>query len=91
MPSRILILEGLPIVPSTKHQKLSNVIRKLIESFGTVAENGFLMPQDDAGVSRGFAFVQLSTEAEAAQAIKLGDGYKLDTAHTFRVRAYQPP
>ena len=91
MTSRIVVLEGLPIVPSTKHQKLSNVIRKLVESFGTIAENGFMMPQDAAGTSRGFAYVQLSTEAEAAQAIRLGNGYRLDTSHTFRVRAYQAP
>ena len=47
-----IIVDGLPVVPSEKHEKLSNVIRKFFTQFGTIVELD--MPKDPAkGASQG--------------------------------------
>ena len=40
-------------------------------------------------LSRSFAFIEFSSDAEAAAAIQKADGYKLDKAHTFVVNSYE--
>jgi len=86
---QVIIVDGLPIVPKEKYDKLVNVIRKFFSQVGTIADNGLEMPQDDAGTSKGFAFIEFSTEAEASAAISKANGYKLDKSHTFQVNSYE--
>jgi len=82
-----IIVDGLPVVPSEKHEKLSNVIRKFFTQFGTIVELD--MPKDPAkGASQGFAFIHFSQESEAVSAIAKANGYKLDKSHTFVVTSF---
>ena len=84
-----IIVDGLPVVESTKRDKLLNVVRKFFSQVGTIIENGLEMPFDDAGKSLGFAFIEFSSEAEANAAIQKANGYKLDKAHTFVVNSFE--
>ena len=78
-----IIVDGLPIVPGEKREKLLNVIRKFFSQVGTIIEGGLEMPANEAGSSLGFAFIEFSSEAEAATAVQKANGYKLDKSHTF--------
>jgi len=85
-----IIVDGLPIVPSEKKDKLLNVVRKFYSQFGTILENGLEMPFDDKGAnSLGFAFIEYSSEAEASLAIQKANGYKLDRSHIFVVNSFE--
>jgi RNA recognition motif-containing protein len=52
-------------------------LRTLFTQAGTVATVD-LIKDRDSGRSKGFAFVQMGSQAEAEQAIKLFNGYELD-------------
>ena len=52
-------------------------LRTLFTQAGTV-ESVDVIKDRDTGRSKGFAFVQMSSQAEAEQAIKLFNGYELD-------------
>lgn len=52
-------------------------LRELFGQFGTVAEAKVVMDRE-TGRPRGFAFVEMSTDAEAAQAIDQLSGRELD-------------
>ena len=41
-----IIVDGLPIVPKEKHEKLLNVLRKFFTQVGTIKEGGLDMPSD---------------------------------------------
>ena len=46
------------------------------------------MPVDDATKNtKGYAFIEFSSAAEAAAAQEQTDGYKLDKQHVFKARA----
>jgi len=62
-------------------------IRSLFEPLGTVCKFK-LMTDRDSGLSRGFAFVEM-TEVEAGPAIAALDGRILD-GHTIQVREGRP-
>lgn len=52
-------------------------LRSLFSGAGTV-NSVALIKDRDTGRSKGFAFVEMSSQSEAEQAIKLFDGYSLD-------------
>jgi len=52
-------------------------LRSLFERAGTV-KSVTIITDRDSGRSKGFAFVEMSTQAEAEEAIKLLDGYNLN-------------
>ena len=87
---RAIIVDGLPVVPAEKHEKLSTVVRKFFSQVGTIVEGGLEMPKDPkSGQSLGFAFIMFSQDSEAQAAIVKANGYKLDKAHTFIVNAFE--
>lgn len=59
-------------------------LRALFEPFGEV-KRVLLLADPDTGVSRGFAFVEMASEAEAAQAITVLNGKELHGRY-LRVR-----
>lgn len=84
-----IIVDGLPVVPQEKLEKLTNVIRKFFVQMGTIIEGGLDMPMDPAtNKSMGFAFIEFSQASEAATAIEKANGYRLDRSHTFAVNAF---
>lgn len=52
-------------------------LRSLFGQAGTV-EEAVVMTERDTGRSRGFGFVEMSTDAEAEQAVRMFDGHTMD-------------
>ncbi len=52
-------------------------LRSLFSQAGTV-ESAQVMSERDTGRSRGFGFVEMATDAEAENAIRIFDGYTMD-------------
>ena len=84
-----IIVDGLPIVPAEKRDKLVNVVRKFFSQVGTIIEGGLEMPVGKDGSSMGFAFIEFSSDSEATAAISKANGYKLDKSHTFVVNSFE--
>mmetsp|Transcript_18275 Transcript_18275/g.61120 ORF Transcript_18275/g.61120 Transcript_18275/m.61120 type:complete len:686 (-) Transcript_18275:133-2190(-) len=84
-----LVVDGLPIVPKDKLEKLQKVLEKLYSQLGTIAEDGIMIPMDEnTQMSKGFAFVEYQTKAQADVALAKTNGYKLDKNHTFVVTSF---
>ena len=89
--SNVIVIDGLPKVPTTKVEKLTKVVRKIVSQFGKVdwEHNVFHMPMaSDGKKTMGFAFCEFATPQEAKKARVNLQGWKLDKKHTFRVNAY---
>lgn len=52
-------------------------LRSLFSQAGTV-ESAQVMSERDTGRSRGFGFVEMATDSEAENAIRMFDGYTMD-------------
>jgi len=84
-----IVVDGLPVVPKEKHEKLLNVLRKFFTQVGTIIEGGLEMPFGDNGSSLGFAFIEFASESQAADACQKANGYKLDKSHTFITNSFE--
>lgn len=54
-------MDNLPVVASEKYDKLEGVIRKIFGQIGVITQNGLLMPKDESGKTKGYAFIEYST------------------------------
>ena len=63
-------------------------LRTLFAKAGTVASVAVIKDRD-SGTSKGFGFVQMTTRAEAENAIKLLDNYQLGE-HSLKVNLARP-
>ncbi len=52
-------------------------LRSLFSQAGTV-EEATVMSERDTGRSRGFGFVEMATDADAENAVRMFDGYTMD-------------
>eukprot|EP01089_Gocevia_fonbrunei_P016729 TRINITY_DN5256_c0_g1_i1.p1 TRINITY_DN5256_c0_g1~~TRINITY_DN5256_c0_g1_i1.p1 ORF type:complete len:674 (+),score=165.09 TRINITY_DN5256_c0_g1_i1:136-2157(+) len=86
--SKVIVVDNLPIIPESKHDKLLSVIRKIYTQIGPVVDP-IVMPKDDKGNTLGFAIIEFQTKQAAETAIKQTEGYKLDKQHIFRVNSYE--
>jgi cold-inducible RNA-binding protein len=64
-------------VGNLSYNTTDNDLRTLFAQAGTVTSVD-LIKDRDTGMSKGFGFIQMSTQAEAEQAIKMFNGYDLD-------------
>jgi RNA recognition motif-containing protein len=64
-------------VGNLSYNTTDNDLRTLFAQAGTVSTVD-LIKDRDTGMSKGFAFVQMGSQQEAEQAIKLFNGYELD-------------
>ena len=80
----IIIVDGLPVVPPEKYDKLHALIKKISNSFGCVTQR-FELPKDEKDFTTGFAFVEYQSKAEAERAITKMHGQSLDKKHVFAV------
>ena len=86
----VVVISNLPIVTSEKEEKLINVIKKIFKGIGTINEGGVWMPKDEAsGKSKGYLFMEFQTPAMAANAVKSGDGHRLDKSHVLAVNFFE--
>lgn len=80
-----VVVDGCPVIPQSKIGALTKVLRKLFSNVGTIKEDGFFMPVDDSGKTKGFAFVEYETPQEAQAAVATYHNKKLDQKHTLLV------
>jgi cold-inducible RNA-binding protein len=64
-------------VGNLSYNTTDNDLRTLFAQAGTVTTVD-LIKDRDTGMSKGFAFVQMGSQQEAEQAIKMFNGYELD-------------
>jgi translation initiation factor 3 subunit B len=57
----VIIVDNLPVVAFEKYEKLEGVIRKIFGQIGVITTNGLLMPRDESGKTKGYAFIEYST------------------------------
>lgn len=84
----VIVVDNLPVVASEKYEKLEGVIRKIFGQIGVITQNGLMMPRDESGKTKGYAFIEYSTPQEAQTAREQTNGYKLDRSHVFVVNMF---
>ncbi|OMJ17819.1 Eukaryotic translation initiation factor 3 subunit B [Smittium culicis] len=87
----VVLIDNLPIVDEKKESKLVALIKKITKKLGEIKEDGIHMPKesvDGNSVSKGYAFVEFSTAAQAADVIRELNGYKLDKTHILNVNSF---
>ncbi|KAK8091480.1 eukaryotic translation initiation factor eIF2A-domain-containing protein [Apiospora hydei] len=65
-----VVIDGLPEVTEEQKPKLVKFLLKKLKSVGNTKEESIFMPMGDDGKSMRFAFVEYSTAAEAAAAVR---------------------
>lgn len=91
-----IIITNIPKVVEAKVERLTKVLMKIFVRIGTLATDedsdyqGLFMPFDaDTGLTRGFAFVEFDTAAEARKAVEVLTDYKFDKNHVLHVTPYE--
>ncbi|KAH8645514.1 eukaryotic translation initiation factor eIF2A-domain-containing protein [Xylariales sp. PMI_506] len=80
-----VVIDGLPEVTEEQKPKLVKFLLKKLLSVGKTKEENIYMPLGENGKSLRFAFVEYSSPAEAAAAVRQLDQVPLDKKHTMRV------
>ncbi|KAJ4291411.1 Translation initiation factor 3 subunit b [Collariella sp. IMI 366227] len=80
-----VVVDGLPTVTEEQKPKLVKFLLKKLNSVGRTREDLIYMPMGEDGKSLSFAFVEYSSAAEAAAAVRQLDSVPLDKRHTLRV------
>ncbi|SPQ24888.1 7ed1e325-e197-4fce-b218-bb767034f08e [Thermothielavioides terrestris] len=80
-----VVIDGLPKVNEERKPKLIKFLLKKLNTVGRTREDLIYMPMGDDGNSLQFAFVEYSSPAEAAAAVRQLDYTVLDKSHTMRV------
>ncbi|RYO83032.1 hypothetical protein DL764_009519 [Monosporascus ibericus] len=80
-----VVIDGLPQVTEEQKPKLVKFLLKKLNGVGRTREDLIYMPMGDDGKSLRFAFVEYSSPAEAAAAVRQLDMVPLDKKHTLRV------
>ncbi|KAK7696970.1 Translation initiation factor 3 subunit b [Diaporthe eres] len=80
-----VVIDGLPVVNEAQKPKLVKFLLKKLNSVGKTREDQIYMPIGESGNSERFAFVEYSSAAEAAAAVRQLDQVPLDKKHTLRV------
>eukprot|EP00598_Pedospumella_elongata_P000736 CAMPEP_0184967208 /NCGR_PEP_ID=MMETSP1098-20130426/659_1 /TAXON_ID=89044 /ORGANISM="Spumella elongata, Strain CCAP 955/1" /LENGTH=770 /DNA_ID=CAMNT_0027488627 /DNA_START=35 /DNA_END=2347 /DNA_ORIENTATION=+ len=87
--STSIIVDNIPAVGAEKVPKLLSVLLKVYAVNNKVTESDIYMPfNEDTKTTYGFAFIKFSTAEEAAQAVKLTQGFAIDKKHIFKVSLY---
>ena len=81
-------MESKLYVGNLSYSTNEDMLRELFAQAGTVVEVT-LIKDRDSGRSKGFAFVEMSNQSEAEQAIKIFNGYSLDNRE-LRVSVARP-
>jgi RNA recognition motif-containing protein len=75
-------------VGNLSYNTTEDQLRELFAQAGTVASVA-LIKDRDTGYSKGFAFVEMSSQAEAAKAIQMFNGHSMD-GRDLKVNAARP-
>ena len=82
----VIVVDGVPVVGGERVEKLKNVIRKIYGKFGKLVNEHY--PTEEGGNTKGFIFLEFTNHANAMEAVKSTNNYKLDKQHTFIVNMF---
>ena len=82
----VIVVDGVPVVAGERVEKLKNVIRKIYSKFGRLVNEHY--PVTPEGSTKGYIFLEFSNHANAVEAVKSTNNYKLDKQHTFIVNLF---
>ena len=82
----VIVVDGVPVVAGERVEKLKNVIRKIYSKFGKLVNEHYPCTED--GSTKGYIFLEFSSHANAVEAVKSTNNYKLDKMHTFVVNLF---
>ncbi|CAB3991027.1 Eukaryotic translation initiation factor 3 subunit B [Paramuricea clavata] len=81
----LIVVDNVPVVGQDRLDKLKNVIKKVFSKFGKIVNEFY--PEEN-GKTKGYIFIEYANEKDAAQAVKIANGYKLDKHHIFIVNPF---
>ena len=86
----VVVVIGIPVIPSSKVAKLNKLLLKIFKQFGkTLTDKNMFMPfQKDKDKSLGSVYIEYDTVAEAKKCVANAQNYRLDKKHTFKIHMY---
>ncbi|KAJ2770203.1 Translation initiation factor 3 subunit b [Coemansia nantahalensis] len=88
----VVVLDNLPVVDTGKVDKLIKTLTsKVFKKAGKVKENGFHMPMGEGArgsESKGYAFVEFETAAQAQAVIRAANGHQFGASHVLRANPF---
>ncbi|UYV80643.1 EIF3B [Cordylochernes scorpioides] len=81
-----IVVDGVPKVRPDRVSKLQNILKRLLDTYGTVVK--YDMPVDENGLTKGFVVARYEKEESAMAALKGLNGHRLDKQHKFIVFPY---
>jgi len=82
----VIVIDNVPVVGGDRVDKLKNVVRKIYSKFGKLMNEHY--PLDDEQKTKGYIFLEFNNHANALEAVKQTNNYKLDKQHTFQVNLF---
>lgn len=82
----VIVVDNIPKVEPARQEKLENVVKKLFIACGEIAN--FYYPKEANGYTKGYCFVEYKTAAQADEAVKTYNNYRLDKTHTLLVNVF---
>ena len=83
------MVDGLPVVPPEKTEKLLGIVRKVFGQVGDMRDGSPYMPMsEDGSTSLGICFIEYDSPGMAQRAINDLNGFGLDKKHIFRVNPF---
>jgi translation initiation factor 3 subunit B len=87
--STAIIVDGLPVVPEAKVEKLSGVLFKIYDQLSSnFSRDDIFMPLGPEGTTLGFCFIQFSTAEEATNARIRTQGAELGKSNKLNISPY---
>ena len=81
--SNIIIVDNIPKVDPTKHEKLKLAVSRVFSGFGECRNQYY--PLDEERTTKGYAFFEFDNEQSAQDAVRHGNGHRFDKNHKFAV------
>ena len=82
----VVVVIGIPVIPSSKKGKLFKLLLKIFKQFGNITEKNMFMPfRTDKDQSLGSVFIEYATVLEARKTLANANNYRLDKKHTFKI------
>ena len=82
----VVVVDNIPKVGPARQEKLHTVIEKLFSTIGVINKKYY--PVDEEGNTKGYAYLEYSSPANAEEAVKALNNHRLDKSHTFLVNLF---
>lgn len=87
--SNVIVVDGIPIAPESKLERLVARTQKLFGKFGKIAENGIYVPMDsNSSTTLGYAFIEFESSESAQNVLLSKTVLALDKSHRLKVNLW---